>query len=94
MPIFFNPQQGFLRVIVPADISRISGAEGIMEGGTATLKCEATGYPQPSVYWKREDKGQKIVILDRMTGRKKEGMFAVAWWSYAIGTNDDLASQL
>ena len=66
-------QQGSLRVIVPADISRITGAEGVMEGETVTLKCEATGYPQPKVYWKREGKGQKIVILDRNTGRKKEG---------------------
>jgi len=65
-------QQGSLRVIVPADISRITGAEGVMEGETVTLKCEATGYPQPKVYWKREGKGQKIVILDRNTGRKKE----------------------
>ena len=44
-----------------------------MEGETVTLRCEATGYPQPKVYWKREGKGQKIVILDRNTGRKKEG---------------------
>ena len=77
----FNLQQGFLRVIVPADISRITGAEGVMEGGTATLKCEATGYPQPSVYWKREGKGQKIVTLDRNTGRKKEGTSASVIWT-------------
>ena len=66
-------QHGYLRVIVPADISQISGAENVMEGGDVQLKCEATGYPQPSVYWRREGRDKRITVWDKRVGRKREG---------------------
>ena len=36
-------QSGFLHVIVPVDVTSVTGTEGIVEGGTAKLTCEATG---------------------------------------------------
>ena len=44
-------QLGLLNVIVRPDIVRISGNEGIVEGGRARLICEATGYPRPTIHW-------------------------------------------
>lgn len=39
------------------------------EGGTVLLICQATGVPEPTVVWKRED-GKDIVI--RNEGRDRQ----------------------
>lgn len=67
-------QHGYLEVYVPADITDIRGADGIVEGGSARLTCEATGFPPPSVYWKREGPSQEITIYDRSTQKKRHGI--------------------
>ncbi|TRY67889.1 hypothetical protein TCAL_05174, partial [Tigriopus californicus] len=62
-------QVGYLNVVVKPDITKVTGTEGIVEGGTARLTCEAIGYPTPEIYWVRE-KGQHIIIWDKSIGRR------------------------
>ncbi|KAG4080629.1 hypothetical protein HA402_013159 [Bradysia odoriphaga] len=69
-------QSGHLNVVVPPDIlnepelNTGSLDEGITnEGGQITLVCIATGVPEPSVQWRREE-GKDIVL--RSEGRDKQ----------------------
>lgn len=68
-------QSGHLDVVVPPDIlntPEISADESVTnEGGNVQLMCQATGVPEPSVQWRRED-GKDIVI--RNEGRDKQLM--------------------
>lgn len=64
---------GFLNVVVPADITKITGADPVLEGGVARLVCETRGYPQPQVYWTRGDRTQTITMWDAEAGLKREG---------------------
>lgn len=55
---------GTLEVNIPPDILNDNDStEGgvAVEGGTVRLKCHATGFPVPTVEWKRED-GRHIMI--------------------------------
>ncbi|XP_057672380.1 lachesin-like isoform X1 [Diorhabda carinulata] len=56
-------QFGFLHVVVPPNIddSLSSGDAIVREGANETLTCKATGFPTPSVKWKRDD-NSKITI--------------------------------
>lgn len=58
-------QVGFLEVVVPPDILDYPTSTDMVvrEGANVSLKCAATGYPKPSIAWRREDK-QKIAIGD------------------------------
>lgn len=59
-------QTGQLDVVVPPDIlddENGRSAEAAPEGGSVRLRCDATGVPQPSVVWRRED-GRDIVLRD------------------------------
>ena len=73
----FTFQIGFLTVYKKADIIRVSGAEGVNEGGEARLKCEAEGYPTPTVYWTRAEKDVPIILKDRNGGNKREGWYYI-----------------
>ncbi|KAI9554461.1 hypothetical protein GHT06_019734 [Daphnia sinensis] len=50
-------QVAYLHVTVPPDIlvNESSSDLTIKEGGNATLKCSAIGYPEPNITWRRED---------------------------------------
>lgn len=55
---------GTLEVNIPPDIlnDNDSSEGGVaVEGGTVRLKCHATGFPVPTVEWKRED-GRHIML--------------------------------
>ncbi|XP_043603600.1 lachesin-like [Bombus pyrosoma] len=63
-------QNGYMEVVIPPDIMDDKSAEGMVthEGGEIRLKCVATGSPQPTVTWKRED-GRNIIL--REDGQKQ-----------------------
>nr|XP_034186692.1 limbic system-associated membrane protein-like isoform X1 [Osmia lignaria] len=56
-------QIGYLEVVVPPDILdyQTSTDMVVREGSNVTLRCTATGSPEPNIVWKRED-GQKIIL--------------------------------
>lgn len=63
-------QNGYVEVVIPPDIIDDKSAEGMVthEGGEIKLKCVATGSPEPTVTWKRED-GRNIIL--REDGQKQ-----------------------
>jgi len=67
---------GYLKVVIPPDIlSEESSEDGVaLEGGTVQMKCKATGLPEPSVVWRRED--SKNIILRADGSRDKQGKTA------------------
>ncbi|XP_055389335.1 lachesin [Condylostylus longicornis] len=56
-------QFGFVRVVVPPNIDDALTSTDIIahEGENVTMRCHATGSPEPSIKWKRDD-GRKIKI--------------------------------
>ncbi|XP_018565621.1 lachesin-like [Anoplophora glabripennis] len=56
-------QMGHLEVVISPDILPDNeSSEGMaVEGGTIRLKCKATGVPEPTVLWRRED-GNNIIL--------------------------------
>ncbi|XP_070168245.1 lachesin [Polyergus mexicanus] len=63
-------QMGYMAVVVPPDIIDDETANGMVthEGGNIRLRCVATGLPEPTVSWKRED-GRNIIL--REDGQKQ-----------------------
>ncbi|XP_011266233.1 lachesin [Camponotus floridanus] len=63
-------QMGYMEVMVPPDIIDDETANGMvtLEGGNIRLRCIATGVPEPTVSWKRED-GRNIIL--REDGQKQ-----------------------
>ncbi|XP_076289985.1 opioid-binding protein/cell adhesion molecule homolog isoform X3 [Lasioglossum baleicum] len=56
-------QTGYLEVVVPPDILdyQTSTDMVVQEGSNVTLRCAATGSPEPTITWRRED-GQLILL--------------------------------
>ncbi|GJQ66794.1 hypothetical protein Trydic_g18563 [Trypoxylus dichotomus] len=67
-------QFGYLHVVVPPNIDdSLSSSDVIVrEGANETLTCRATGSPQPSVKWKRDD-NSKININKTLSVVEWEG---------------------
>jgi hypothetical protein len=81
-------QMGRLDVVIPPDIlSEESSDDGVaLEGGTVRLRCKATGLPEPSVVWRRED--SRSIILRHDTGREREGKSIVRISVYVNSINN------
>ncbi|XP_017756685.1 PREDICTED: lachesin [Eufriesea mexicana] len=56
-------QTGYLQVVVPPNILDYSTSTDMVvaEGSKVTLHCEATGSPEPSIIWRRED--NQLILL-------------------------------
>ncbi|KAK9890425.1 hypothetical protein WA026_010514 [Henosepilachna vigintioctopunctata] len=67
-------QFGYLHVVVPPNIDdSLSSSDVIVrEGANETLTCKATGFPKPSVKWKRDD-NSKITINKTLIVSEWEG---------------------
>ena len=61
-------QVGVLNVVEAPDIlyNETSNDTIVAEGASVTLRCEARGYPEPIVTWRRED-GAPIVLRNHQT---------------------------
>ncbi|CAH1378257.1 unnamed protein product [Tenebrio molitor] len=61
-------QMGYLAVVIPPDIlndNESTQSSGVaVESGTITLRCYATGVPEPKVLWRREDGGNIVLRED------------------------------
>ncbi|KAK6617276.1 hypothetical protein RUM44_005607 [Polyplax serrata] len=69
--LFETLEMGHLEIVVPPDIiSDESSDNGVaLEGGSVRLRCKATGVPDPTVQWRRED--SKNIVLRHEGGREK-----------------------
>ena len=66
-------QVGVLNVVEAPDIlyNETSNDTIVAEGASVTLRCEARGYPEPIVTWRRED-GAPIVLRNRQTPNRSK----------------------
>lgn len=55
---------------VPPDILDYPTSSDMVvhEGSNVTLQCAATGYPNPTITWRRED-NHNIVLSNTLTGK-------------------------
>ncbi|KAL2717689.1 lachesin-like isoform X1 [Vespula squamosa] len=61
-------QTGYMKVVIPPDIMDLDDSTDLltaMENNDLRLRCRATGTPEPTVTWKRED-GQEIVLRSEL----------------------------
>lgn len=63
-------QVGYLDVVVPPDILDYPTSTDMVvkEGSNITLKCAATGQPQPVIMWRREG-GEPISLAGGVEGK-------------------------
>jgi len=60
----------YFSFLVPPDILDYPTSSDMVvhEGSNVTLQCAATGYPSPTITWRRED-NHNIVISNTLTGK-------------------------
>ena len=75
--MLLNLQMGYLEVVIPPDIlSEESSEDGVaLEGSNLQMKCKATGLPDPTVVWRRED--SKNIILRADGSRDKQSKLLI-----------------
>jgi neurotrimin len=75
--VLLNLQMGYLEVVIPPDIlSEESSEDGVaLEGSNLQMKCKATGLPDPTVVWRRED--SKNIILRADGSRDKQSKLLI-----------------
>lgn len=75
--ISFSKKMGYVNVVIPPDIMDDRSSDGMVarEGGNIRLKCVATGTPEPTVTWKRED-GRSISIRENGSTKGKFHYFS------------------
>ena len=66
-------QVGYLNVVIPPDIisDDTSGDIMVPEGSPVKLTCNARGFPEPTITWRRED--NTAIMLRSQSGTKSEG---------------------
>ena len=67
-----HPKSDVISSIVPPDIQleKTSSDITVNEGEDATLVCHASGRPQPTIVWRREDKKAFHVRSSKKMGKK------------------------
>lgn len=65
-------QMGYLDVVVPPDILDYPTSTDMVvkEGSNVTLKCSATGSPQPTITFRRED-SEPIMLPGGIEGKTR-----------------------
>ena len=69
----FTFQVGLLNVVEAPDIlyNETSNDTIVAEGASVTLRCEARGFPEPSVSWRREHRRQIVMRQGERVRRGK-----------------------
>ena len=64
---------GILNVVEAPDIlyNETSNDTIVAEGASVALRCEARGFPEPTVTWRRED-GAPIVLRNHQTPNRRK----------------------
>ena len=70
---------GILNVVEAPDIlyNETSNDTIVAEGASVALRCEARGYPEPTVTWRRED-GAPIVLRNHQTPSRRKMQIPVS----------------
>ncbi len=68
-------QVAALEVVIPPQISDKFSTKDISvgEGGQAKFFCSAAGHPTPTITWRRQPEGRKVISSQTM-GDNKKGM--------------------
>ncbi|KAK4320426.1 hypothetical protein Pmani_008732 [Petrolisthes manimaculis] len=88
-------QVGHLNVVIPPDIvsDETSGDTMVSEGSSVRLRCQARGFPEPTVVWRRED-GRNITLREPGQTKKEVTKFEGPELVLEKVTRDDMGAYL